>query len=118
MNFKREFLTMEALDLPEGAVLARFLKLVPVTPDDEDTRIKDGAKNRMLNGMPSEVREIMKAAEVLQNKPSERVIIIATAVCTKPEEILEAVKQAKEAFDEILNLERIGVQVYQSASWA
>lgn len=117
MSFKREFLTLEALDAPEGAVLARFLKVVPVAPDDEDARLKDGAKNRVLKGMPEPVREIMRAAEVMQNKASERVIMVATAICTKPEELAEVVKKAKDAFDEILALERTGVHVYQSSSW-
>jgi hypothetical protein len=126
MASSKTFVVIEALDSPAGAMLARYQIVERIEPDPEEKRlaaIPSPPAVRPL-GVPEDDWELaqiqIEAAEALYKTRAIPRISYRTdekmVVCQKPEEITEAIREAKEAYDEIRKLTKAGARFEFSPS--
>jgi hypothetical protein len=122
----KTFVVIEALDSPAGAMLARYQVVDRIEPDPEEQRLAAVPPPPAVRpaGVPADdwaiVQIQLEAAEAIYknrtiHRPSYRTDE-KMVVCQKPEEIAEAIREAKEAYDEIRKLTKAGARFEFSPS--
>jgi hypothetical protein len=121
------FVVIEALDAPAGAMLARYQIVERIELDPEEQRLAAVPPPPAVRppGIPADdwalVQIQLEAAEAIYKnratppRPSYRTDE-KMVVCQKPEEIAEAIREAKESYDEIRKLTKAGARFEFSPS--
>lgn len=119
MASSKTFAVVEAIDNPKGAMLVRYQVVERCEPDPEEKRIAEAEAMEHLKGMDEEVQEALKAqiaaAQAMSGvgKPSYNVED-KMVICQSPEEVVSAIKEAKESYDEMRRLQKAGTRLNQN----
>jgi hypothetical protein len=121
------FVVIEALDAPAGAMLARYQIVERIELDPEEKRLASIPPPPAVRpaGVDESTWEIvqaqLEAADAIYKtratpprtsyRTDEKMV-----VCQKPEEIAEAIREAREAYDEIRKLTKAGARFEFSPS--
>ena len=127
MASSKTFVLIEALDTPAGAMLARYQIVERVEPDPEETRLANAPppptarpKDVPKNIWDEMQIQIAAAEAIYKRQPLAPKISYRTdekmVVCKTPEEIAEAIREAKESYDEIRKLTKSGAHFEYSPS--
>jgi len=116
MSSSKTFAIIESVDSPKGAMLVRYQLVERCEPDPEEKRIAEVEFDSQLAGLDPGIREDFKAqisaakAFYPDARPSYN-IEDKNVICTTPEEVVAAIREAKEAHDEIKKLQKTGVHL-------
>lgn len=127
MASSKAFVVIEALDLPAGAMLARYQTVERIEPDPEEQRLSAVPPPPAVrpDSVPEEIWELMQtqihaADAIYKSRASAPRLSYRTdekmVVCYQPGEIAEAVREAKEFYDEIKKLTKAGARFEFSPS--
>lgn len=116
MASNKTFAVVEAVDSPRGAMLVRYKVVDRCEPDPEERRIADVELEGHLKKMDDEEREhfeIQLAAAKAMTTPTRSFYNVEDklVICQSPEEVVAAIKEAKEAHDEIKKLQKSGAHL-------
>ena len=113
----KSFAIVEAIDNPKGAMLVRYQVIERCEPDPEEKRLAEATLKEKLGWVRQEdLEEFQKqiaAAEALyqSQRPVPQVsynVEDKNVICTSPEEVVSAIREAKEAYDEMAKLKKTG----------
>jgi len=116
MASTKTFVVVEAVDSPKGAMLVRYQTVERAEPDPEEVRVASIEYEKHLEDMDEAVREQFKAQiSAMQalnpmSKPSYNVED-KMVICQTPEEVVVAIKDAKEAYEEMRKLVKAGTRL-------
>jgi hypothetical protein len=109
----KTFVLVEAIDNPKGAMLVRYQAIERCEPDPEEKRIAEVRLDAQLGGLDPEAKRDFKAqlaaAQALYPSPRPSYNVEdKNVICKTSEEVVAAIYEAKEAYDEILKLKKSG----------
>jgi pimeloyl-CoA synthetase len=118
----KAFAVVEAVDSPKGAMLVRYQIVERCEPDPEEKRIAEAEMEDHLKEMDEEVREqfrVQMAAATAMSPANKTTYNVEDkmVICQSPEEVVAAIKEAKESYDEIRKLQKAGTRLNTNLNW-